>query len=141
MSRWVATVLVAVLAVSACGEDGRPQPQGPAGARVVRGSVELERPRAGAPDAGTAAGHGAGTAIASTSRRSFVIRGQVDPRDSAVTIVDSRTGRRATVDVRGEGRFAARVTGLRPGTSSFRLEATKRGYERWTLEVRVTRVT
>ena len=131
-------VAAAALLVAGCESDddnggGRPA------ARAVSGSVELERPAAGAPDAGTARGHGADVALASTSRRSFSFGGRVDPPDSRVTIVDDRTGRRGAVEVRATGGFTARVTGLRSGLNQFRLEGSKAGLADWTLEVRIVR--
>jgi hypothetical protein len=124
----------ALLLLVGCDEEG-----GGAGPRVARGSVELDSPRAGAPDADTAGGHGADVAIGSTTRAAFAFEGRVDPPDSGVTIADERNGRRGAVDLGPSGEFTAGVTGLRVGRNTFRLRATKRGHRPWTLEVRVVR--
>jgi hypothetical protein len=133
----IATLLAALLLLSGCeGDDDKGDR--PA-ARAVTGSAELERPRAGAPDGGTAGGHGADVALGSTSQESFAFGGRVDPADSTVTIVDDRTGRRGSVDVTPTGDFRARVTSLRTGLNQFQLKASKPGHAAWTLEVRIVR--
>jgi hypothetical protein len=130
-------LLAALLLLAGCeGDDD--QGDRPA-ARDVTGSAELERPRAGAPDAGTARGHGADVALGSTSRRSFAFDGRVNPADSTVTIVNDRTGRKGAVDLEPTGAFTARVTSLRTGLNQFLLKASKPGHADWTLEVRIVR--
>jgi hypothetical protein len=136
--RRTAILLAAVLLLPGCEGDDKERAR-PAAAPAVTGSAELERPGAGAPDAGTARGHGADVALGSTSRASFAFDGRVDPADSDVTIVNDRTGRRGSVDVTAAGEFTARVTGLRPGLNRFLLKASKPGHADWTLEVRVVR--
>lgn len=126
-----------VLLVAGCeGDDDKAER--PA-ARAVRGSVELERPTAGAPDAGTARGHGADVALGSTWQSSFAFVGRVEPPDSTVTVVNDRTGRRGSVEVEPTGAFTARVAGLRTGLNQFVLKGSKRGLADWTLEVRIVR--
>jgi hypothetical protein len=130
-------LLAALLLLTGCeGDDD--QGDRPA-AWAVTGSAELERPRAGAPDAGTARGHGADVALGSTSRGSFAFDGRVDPPDSTVTIVNDRTGRKGAVDLEPTGAFTARVTSLRTGLNQFLLKASKPGHADWTLEVRIVR--
>jgi hypothetical protein len=130
-------LLAALLLLTGCeGDDD--QGARPA-AQAVSGSAELERPSAGAPDAGTARGHGADAAIGTTSQSSFAFDGRVNPPDSKVSIVDDRTGRRGSVDMTGSGEFRARVTSLRTGLNRFVLTGSKPGHEDWTLEVRVVR--
>jgi hypothetical protein len=130
-------LLAAVLLLTGCEGDGD-QGDGPT-ARAVTGSAELERPGAGAPDAGTARGHGADVALGGTSRPSFAFDGRVDPPDSTVTIVNERTGRKGAVDLEPTGDFTARVTGLRSGLNQFLLKGSKPGRTDWTLEVRIVR--
>jgi hypothetical protein len=130
-------LLAGVLLLSGCeGDDDRGDR--PA-ARAVTGSAELERPGAGAPDAGTARGHGADVVLGSTSRRSFAFDGRVAPPDSTVTIVNDRTGRKGAVDLEPTGDFTARVTSLRSGLNQFLLKGSKPGHTDWTLEVRIVR--
>ena len=133
----LAPLLAALFLLTGCeGDDDQGDRRA---ARAVTGSAELERPDAGAPDAGTARGHGADVALGSTQRRSFAFDGRVDPRDSTVTIVNDSTGRRGSVDVKPTGHFRARVTSLRAGLNRFLLKASKPGYAHWTLEVRIVR--
>lgn len=135
--RRTAILLAALLLVSGCeGDDEQGERRA---ARAVTGSAELKSPRAGAPDAGTARGHGADVALGSTSRGSFAFDGRVDPPDSRVTIVNNRTGRPGAVDVEPTGDFTARVTRLRPGLNQFVLKGSKPGHAAWTLEVRIVR--
>jgi hypothetical protein len=130
-------LLATLLVLGGCdGDEDRAERPAP---RAVSGSVELERPTAGAPDAGTARGHGADVALGSTSRGSFSFDGRVDPPDSAVTIVDERTGRRGSVELGPTGAFTARVSGLRAGLNQFRLKGSKAGLADWRLEVRIVR--
>jgi hypothetical protein len=130
-------LLAGVLLLPGCeGDDDRGDR--PA-ARAVTGSAELERPGAGAPDAGTARGHGADVVLGSTSRRSFAFDGRVDPPDSTVTIANDRTGRKGAVDLEPTGDFTARVTSLRSGLNQFLLKGSKPGHTDWTLEVRIVR--
>jgi hypothetical protein len=130
-------ILATLLLLTGCeGDDD--QGDRPA-VRAVTGSAELERPGAGAPDAGTARGHGADVALGSTSRRSFAFEGHVNPRDSRVRIVNDRTGEPGAVDVEPTGDFTARVTNLRRGLNQFLLKGSKPGHADWTLEVRIVR--
>jgi hypothetical protein len=136
VNRLAPILIAALLMPSGCDEEERRSGAGP---RAVSGAVQLDRPRAGAPDAGTARGHGADVAIGSTGRAAFAFEGRVDPPDSKVAITPEGTGRRGLVDLRPSGRFAAGVTGLRRGQNTFELRATKRGHAPWTLEVRIVR--
>jgi hypothetical protein len=129
--------LAGLFLLSGCEGDDDPGDRPPA--RAVTGSAQLERPGAGAPDAGTARGHGADVALGSTSRRSFAFDGRVDPPDSTVTIVSERTGRKGAVDLEPTGAFTARVTSLRSGLNQFLLKGSKPGHSDWMLEVRIVR--
>jgi hypothetical protein len=129
-------LLTATLLVAGCDSDDQAEPTA---STAVSGSVELERPAAGAPDAGTARGHGADVALGSTSQRTFSFDGRVEPPDSSITIVNDRTGRRGSVELRPRGAFTVRVAGLRSGLNQFQLRASKRGHADWTLEVRIVR--
>jgi hypothetical protein len=127
--------LAAVIFLAGC--EGDEDQAAHTAARAVSGSVELERPGAGAPDAGTARGHGADVALGSTTQASFAFDGRVNPPDSRVTIVNDRTGRRGSVDLEPTGDFTARVTGLGAGLNQFLLTGSKQGHEDWTVEVRI----
>ena len=139
MRRPLPVLIAALILPFGCDEDEAGDGRGGGGPRVVSGSVELDSPEGGAPDAGTARGHGADVAIGSTRRTAFAFEGRVEPADSRVTLADERTGRRARIDLRPSGEFTAGVTGLRPGQNTFELRATKPGYAPWTLEVRIVR--
>jgi hypothetical protein len=128
-------VLAALLASAAAGcgggSDGdrdRPAP----GARVT-GVVDLDRPRAGAPDAGTAAGHGADGGVGTTAAAAFSFTGRVDPPDSRVRVSDG--------DVRQEpsGRFTVAVLSPARGSKDVRIDGTKPGHRPWRIDVRVVR--
>jgi hypothetical protein len=136
VKRLAPILTAALLLLGGCDEDDR---EGAGGPRLVSGSVDLDSPRAGAPDAGTARGHGADVAIGSTTRAAFAFEGRVDPPDSMVTITDERTGRRGPAHVSPSGEFTAGVTGLRLGQNTFLLRAAKRDHEAWRLEVRIVR--
>jgi hypothetical protein len=136
MNRLAPILVAAVLLLSGCDDEER---RSGAGSRAVSGAVELERPQAGAPDAGVARGHGADVAIGSTARAAFAFEGRVDPPDSKVAITEEGTGRRGLVVLRPSGEFTAGVTGLRRGQNTFELRATKRGHAPWTLDVRIVR--
>jgi hypothetical protein len=136
MNRLALILIAALVLPSGCDEEEQRSGAGP---RAVSGVVGLDGPRAGAPDAGTARGHGADVAIGSSTRAAFAFEGRLDPPDSKVAITDERTGRLGLVDLRPSGHFAAGVTGLRLGQNTFALRATKRGHAPWTVEVRVVR--
>ena len=128
----------ALAALGGCGGDNGGD-AAPAGQRSVRASVDLGRPGGGAPDAGTAMGHGADLAVATTSRGSLRFGGKVSPPDADVALVDQRDGDSAAAEVGAGGRFRLRATDLRPGINRFRIEARKRGHRPWRLDVRITR--
>ena len=99
----------------------------------ITGSVDLEKPRAGAPDAGTAAGHGADAGVGTTGAAAFSFAGRVDPPDSAL-----RTSEGA-VRVEPNGRFTVAVASPSSGTKQLTIEATKPGHRPWRIDVRVVR--
>jgi hypothetical protein len=124
----------------ACGGGDEEQPaRQPERPRIVTGSVDLERPPAGAPDAGTQGGHQAPDAIASTSRASLTIRGTVKPAQSRVVIRDGDTRREQAARVEAGGRFVAEASGLRRGPNAFVIEGRARGYRPWSIDVSITR--
>jgi hypothetical protein len=130
----LAAVVATAIAAAGCGSDGAP-----AGERGrVTGSVDLSQPAAGAPDAGTAAGHGNDEAIGAAHGPTFAFTGRVDPPDSAVR-VQVEGGRPGAVVVERSGRFSAAVDGLRRGPNAVRLLATRPGHRPWSIDVRVTR--
>jgi hypothetical protein len=109
-------------------DDARPRPEPP-----ISGTVDLERPRAGAPDAGTVAGHGADAGIGTTSAEAFSFTGRVSPPDSAVRVSEG------DVRVEPSGRFTVAVLSPRRGDKQVTIEATKPGHRSWRVDVRVTR--
>jgi hypothetical protein len=102
-------------------------------APAVKGTVDLAKPQAGAPDAGTAAGHGNDLAVATTASDVFSFTGRVDPPDSHVEASDG------VVRVEPTGRFTVGLASPRSGMKSLRLSATHPGRRPWSFEVRVTR--
>ena len=134
MGRRVAVLALAAALLAGCGE--KPEP---AASKVtaVTGTVDLARPAAVAPDAGTAAGHRA-PATASTRRSSLVFTGHVDPATSRVALRPAR-GAPIAVRVAGDGSFRARARKLAKGKNAFRLEARSPGLTPWTVDIAITR--
>lgn len=122
-------LLAAAVLLAGCG--GSDTPDTPE--RRVTGKLDLERPRAGAPDAGTVAGHGADGGVGTTSAAAFSFTGRVSPPGSAV--------RASEGDVRTEpsGRFTVAMLSPRSGTKQVRIEATRPGHRPWRVDVRVVR--
>jgi hypothetical protein len=122
-------VLVALVALAGCGGESKPAGAPPA----VSGSVDLEKPQAGPPDAGTSAGHGNEAAVATTSADVFSFTGRVQPADSEVEVSDG------VVRVEPSGRFTVATTAPASGTKDVRIDAAKAGHRPWSLDVRITR--
>jgi hypothetical protein len=132
------TLLALSLLLAGCGggdDDDAPGDRPPSAARAVTGALDLERPRAGAPDAGTAAGHGNDGGVGTTSSAAFSFTGRVDPPDSRVAVSEG------AVRVEPSGRFTVAVASPRSGTKQVRVEATKPGHRPWRVDVRVVRAT
>ena len=129
-------VLLFALAAAGCGGDDEPAPRPDA----VRLAIDAERAGgAGAPDAGTAAGHGADLAV--TARGPSVrVTGRVAPADAIVRVNGPARGAEARANVGGDGRFAAEVDGLRPGANAVRVEAARRGMRGARRELRIVRM-
>jgi hypothetical protein len=129
-----AAAIVAVTCGAWCfgcgGDEGGDEP-GPS--PRVTGSVDLERPRAGAPDAGTVAGHGADGGVGTTSAPVFSFTGRVRPADSEVTVSEG------DVRVEPSGRFTVAVAAPRGGTKDVRIDGAKPGHRPWRIDVRVVR--
>jgi hypothetical protein len=128
--RRIAIALTAAALLPACGGDSKPD-QGPAAA--VSATVDLTKARAGAPDAGTRAGHGNDVVNATTAAGVFSFTGMVDPPDSAVTVSDG------VVRVEPSGRFTVATAAPAGGTKRLRLDATLAGHEPWSLDIRLSR--
>jgi hypothetical protein len=124
-------VVLIVLAAAAAGCGGSsPAAEAP---RAVSGSVDLAKPRPGAPDAGTSAGHGNELVLATTSSDVFSFTGRVTPAGSTVEVSDG------VVRVEPSGRFTVATTSPRGGSKELRIGATKAGHRPWSLDVRITR--
>jgi hypothetical protein len=122
--------VIALLALLVgCADESRPPGPPP----QVSATVDLEKPRAGPPDAGTAAGHGNEAAIATTSSDVFSFTGRVDPADSDVRVSDG------VVRTEPSGRFTVATVSPASGTKELRIEATRAGHRPWSLDVRLTR--
>lgn len=121
-------------------EDAAPEDAATGAVKAVTGSLALEVPAGGPPDAGTQAGHRAGAARGRTRGATFSFGGTISPADSEVAITTAQAGPRATVRTVGEhGDFRVHITGLRAGTNRFTLRATADGYEPWVQNVVITR--
>lgn len=131
--RRVRRAVVTCLVVAGCGGGGETRPEQPLPAPRVVGSVDLERPRAGAPDAGTVAGHGADEAVASTAAAAVSFTGRVRPADSIVTVSDGDVSSERT------GRFTVAVAAPEAGTRTVRIVAARDGHAPWRIDVRVVR--
>lgn len=132
------TVVASVLA--ACGRDGTEERPSADQSRPTAVAVQIE-PSGGAgpsgpPDAGVAAGHGADTTVLATGSVA-TISGTVQPTGSTVKL--SGPDGTSTADVSLEGGFRARVTGLRRGANTVRLDATAPGRPPWQRDLRVVR--
>ena len=128
-------LLAAVAALLAgCGEKTEP----PASrVTAVTGTVNLDKPAAAAPDAGTQAGHRA-PATASTKRSTFTFTGRVAPPSSQVTL--RRAGAApAAVDTGADGGFRARARKLKRGANRFVLEGRSAGLTPWKVDISITR--
>jgi hypothetical protein len=124
----MAAALVTLLAAG-CGSGG----DKPSTEPRTTGTVDLERPAAGPPDAGTSAGHGNEGAVATTSADVFSFVGQVDP-GSAVKVAGG------VVRTESSGRFTVATTSPEQGVAKeLRIEAAKPGRRPWTFEVRLER--
>ena len=132
----LAAVAAAATAAAGCGDGGDPG-TGTERGRVT-GTVDLSRPAAGAPDAGTAAGHGNDEAIGAAGGSAFAFTGRVDPHDSTVR-VHVEGGRPGAVVVERSGRFKAAVDGLRRGPNTERVLGTRPGHRPWSIDIGVTR--
>jgi hypothetical protein len=129
--RAVLGLLAASLTVAACGEKSEPDP---ASIPVpVTATVDLERPPAGPPDAGTQAGHGAPDGIATTTQDRFSFRGRVQPAGARLAAEGAQVSRGAG------GAFTVTVTGLERGPNRVALTATAGSGKPWTYEAVITR--
>src|SRR5215216_6306835 len=128
MHRLAAVLLVLLVG---CGGDSRSKPSRPPAA--VSGVVDLEKPQAGAPDAGTSAGHGNEVAVATTSADVFSFTGRIDPPDSHVNVSDG------VVRLEPSGRFTVATASPAEGAKQLRIDATRTGHRPWSVDVRVTR--
>jgi hypothetical protein len=125
MPRWWAIALVAGLLASGCEEsDGGGEAERPPEPGRVRLELDLPRPEAGAPDAGTQAGHGGDRYLLRASGADPIVRGRVVPAAAVIKLADASGTRVARVNVARDGRFSALLPRLpRTGVVSFRLEA------------------
>ena len=101
--------LLAVLAWAGCEQDDDDGAERRSPARVVQGSLELERARAGAPDAGTRGGHGADRYVLRATEVNALVGGRVKPASARVELVDESGRRLARVLPAPDGRFLIEV--------------------------------
>jgi hypothetical protein len=140
MVRWSALALVAALAWGGCEQRDDGEAKRPAAPRQVQGSLKLERTQAGAPDAGTRAGHGADRYVLQARGPEALVRGRVEPAAARVQLVDESGRRRARVVAGRDGSFSALLPDLpRQGVTTFRLTATAGRAEPWRTEIVASR--
>jgi len=130
-----AALLLATVALAGCGEKPEPDVSKPT---AVTGTLDLARPAAGNPDAGTTAGHRAPDATATTRRSALAFTGKVDPPSSRVTLAPEG-GQPGAVQVGADGRFRARARKLERGANRFVLQGSSPGLRPWTVDVSITR--
>ena len=125
MPRWWAIALVAGLLAGGCEEsDDGGAGEGPPEREMVRVELDLPRPEAGAPDAGTQAGHGGDRYLLRAAGADPIISGRVVPAAAPIELADASGTRVARVNVARDGRFSALLPRLpRTGAVSFRLTA------------------
>ncbi len=125
MPRWWAIALVAGLLAGGCEEsDGDGAGERPPEPEMVRVELDLPRPEAGAPDAGTQAGHGGDRYLLRAAVADPIISGRVVPAATPIELAAASGTRVARVNVAGDGRFSALLPRLpRTGAVSFRLTA------------------
>ena len=135
MAGRVAALVLAAALLAGCGE----KPEPPASkVTAVRGTLDLARPAPGAPDGGTAAGHRAADATASTTRASLAFSGRVEPATSQLTLRPAG-GTAAPVDVADDGTFRARARKLERGANRFVLEGRAPSLVPWKVDISITR--
>ena len=135
---------LAALALAGCGDEPArdvPATPTPQADRAVTGSVDLETPAGGPPDAGTQGGHRPGAARGETREATFSFDGIVSPAQSEVTVAAAGGGgAEATVRMLGDhGDFTVELSGLAAGRNRFTLRATADGHSPWEQRVVVTR--
>jgi hypothetical protein len=88
------------------------------------------------PDGGMPQGHGVDV-ILRAEGSTATVSGSVKPSDSTVRVFgpSGATVARAV----GDGRFEARVSGLRPGVNHVRVRAASPDHKTWSREIRIVR--
>jgi hypothetical protein len=135
MRRRLAVLALAAGLLAGCGE--KAEPTAPK-VTAVTGTLDLERPAPGSPDAGTATGHREPDATASTTRASLVFSGRVEPATSRLTLRPAG-GRATAVDVADDGSFRARARKLERGENRFVLEGRAGRLTPWKADISITR--
>ena len=135
MRRLLALPIAAALLAGCGGSTPEPTPR----AAGVAGEIALDRPQAGPPDAGTAAGHGAEAATATTRGPRLVLRGTVRPAASEVRLLDGATREQSAIASRRGTSYAFAIEHLRPGANRFVVEATHPGRTPWRQDVHIVR--
>jgi hypothetical protein len=129
-----------MLAWGGCEQQDENEAEPASAARQVQGSLKLERTQAGAPDAGSRAGHGADRYVLQAPGAEVLIRGRVDPASARIELVDESGRRRARVIAGPGGGFSALLADLpRQGVTTFRLTATAGRAEPWRTEIVASR--
>jgi hypothetical protein len=135
MARRLALAALAAALLAGCGE--KAEPPAPR-LTAVTGTLDLARPAAGPPDAGTTAGHRTPDATASTKRTALAFSGRVEPATSRVTLRPAG-GKAAPVDVADDGSFRARAGRLKRGVNRFVLEGRAASLAPWKVDIAITR--
>ena len=137
-------VLLVVLGGVGCGGGASERSSEPTPSSAERVTVKLDTGAGRAddtgavapPDGGLEEGHGVDV-ILHAHGRAATVTGRVEPADSTVRILGP--GGPAVAHSLGEGRFEARVSGLRRGVNYVRVRATSPKHKAWSREIRIVR--
>lgn len=97
----------------------------------VVGAVEVPRSQRAPLALSARAGYGGVAHVARVDGAAHAVRGSVEPADSRVTVLDTRTGATVRARVDRRGAFVASLRSIRPGASAFVVAGARAGRLRW----------
>lgn len=128
-ARLVGSLALFLGAWPATGCGGREREPVPTGAIV--GRIEVPAAQRAPLALSATAGYGGVMHVARAGGAFAAVRGSVEPGDSRVTVLDTRTGATVRAAVRRRGAFTASVRDVRPGATAYVVSATRPGRLRW----------